>query len=363
MRSKHGVNVENFVQVVGYQLEKIHTAVINWCLELDPNEEISDSKYQTICNIYKKIEKTAPFNKEEIKHIKGIPEFSFGRKARIDLVIEITTNNEKHFLVCEMKVDSDPYVEQLDNTVHLSKKNLSSSNIDYLLILLGCSSVSREIGDNHSHFHSIDCNDLLEIFKPQENDSFIVLQWFESMRSEITKSKNVVEDYKKLYPLKVKNKEAHKKLGYRPLFTLYYYLYSHIRNHFSCKSDWKVYSGGNNPVMNWEKGWKSVGPFKFYWEFNYLEYCFKVKIDDKEISKTQLNKLRGLLVPVLNKLEIPGKEAQKRYGKWNSIYKWKFSPATQSLAEICQIIETQINPVYPEIISACKASMSEITSA
>ncbi len=355
--------MENFVEIVGYQLEKIHTGVIKWCLELNEGETVSLSKYEAICNLYKKIGKVTPFKIEEIKQIKGVPEFSFGRLARIDLVVKISLNSEDHYLVCEMKVDSDPYVRQLDNTVKLSNEKFITKNIDYLLILLGCSSVSREIGDNHRDFHSIDCADLIEIFKPQENDSFIVSQWFDALRSEIGRGKESVENYKRLYPKKVKSKQAHKDLGYRPLFSLYYYLYSYFRTSFSCGNEWRIYSGSNNPVMNWSKGWETIGAFNFYWEFNYLEYCLKVRINKDNVSKCQLNKLRSVLNPLIKSFNIGGKAAQKRYGKWNTIYKWEFSPSTKSIPDICSEIENKIHPIYPEILKACSDSITDITSA
>ena len=314
--------MDNFVNIVGYQLEKVHTGVIKWCLEVKNSETVSDSKYAVLSNIYNTIGTKIPFSQEEIDEINGFPEYSFGRKARIDLVVEIKAGNDKYYLACEMKVDSDPKVVQLDNTVKLANKKLGSTNIKYLLVLLGCSAVSRRIGDEHKDFHSVDYFDLIKIFTPQKAGSSIVESWLKSLEEEIDRNKNASSNYLALYPKKIWSKKEFISLGYRPYFSLYYYYYSHVRKNFSCESDWNIYSGSNNPVMNWKKGWKNVGPFKFYWEFNYLEYCFKVKIDKKVISKSQLNKLRDIVVPILDASPVKGKAAQKRYGEWNSIYKW-----------------------------------------
>ena len=340
----------NFVNIIGYQLEKVHTGVIKWLLEVPLNGVTSQEQYDTLSNIYDYANRKTPFLKKDIIEIKCMPEFSFGRRLRIDLVIEIITRTKKYYLVCEMKVDSDPYTKQLDNTVELANKKFKDDDITYLLILIGSSSVARETGDKHKYFITLDTHNLIEVFSPIKDINNISNNWIKSLEEECKRNINAVDNFKSIEPSCIWDKDKFIELGYRPYFSLYYYLYSHIRKKMTNSNDWKIYSGSNNPVMNWQKGWRKSNSVRFYWEFNYLEYCFKVNIDKNITSKNDLNKLRDKITPVLDDCKYKGKASQRRYGNWNTIYKWKFSLHNQSAEEIVQIIENDIHPLYDKVL-------------
>lgn len=344
--------MSNFVKVVGYQLEKVHTGVIKWCLDSGDNIPFSNPKFNALLKLYHCLGKDIPFKKCDVTKVKCRPEYSFGRKIRIDLFIEITTKLDNYYLACEMKVDSDPYANQLNQTVSMVERKFNSrDNTEYLLILLGASIVQRNIGDQHDAFHVISASDLIEIFSEIRNDSYIVSDWIDALSEELIREKNIIQNFRKLSSLGLWCKDHHINMGYRPFFSTFYYLYSEMRNHSSTPDSWHIYSGSNNPVMNWKNGWRTVGDFRFYWEFNYLEFCFKVNIAKESVTRHRLNHLRDTLYPLLESTSYQGRRSQKRYGEWNSIFKWDFDLSRQDSTYVFNKIEQEILPIYEQICS------------
>ncbi|MGR5913206.1 PD-(D/E)XK nuclease family protein [Bacillus cereus] len=97
----------NFVDIVGYQFEKVHTGAIKWLL--DSSNELIDhnEKSNVLRNLYKMCGILPPFKSSDIDFIECKPEFSIGSGKRVDLVIEITLNNgDLKYIVIEMKVDT-----------------------------------------------------------------------------------------------------------------------------------------------------------------------------------------------------------------------------------------------------------------
>lgn len=347
--------MSNFVNVVGFQLEKVHTGVIKWCLESEYNISFSDSKYNTLSALYNHLGKDIPFEQGDVIEVKCTPEYSFGRKVRIDLFIKITTDVSKYYIVCEMKVDTDPYVKQLNQIVEVVEQKFNvKNNTEYLLILIGASTVQRSIGDSHAIFKVITLEDLIDIFSCSRSESYIVSDWLNSLFSECGRRNNIINNFIRLYSLGIGKKDQHIKMGYRPFFSTYYYLYSEMRKHSIVPDSWKIYSGGNNPVMNYKDGWRNVGDFRFYWEFNYLEFCFKVSINKDKVSSSKLNELRDVMYPILESIPCNGRRTQKRYGNWNSIFKWEFDLSKTSSANIFKEIELSILPAYDDLCSVAK---------
>ncbi|MEH6534479.1 MAG: PD-(D/E)XK nuclease family protein [Photobacterium frigidiphilum] len=340
--------MSNYVNVVGYQLEKVHTGVIKWCLE--SQGKLTNIQAEIFDNLYSRIGKVTPFDKDEVQKVNCTPEYSFGRKVRIDLLIEIVTTSSSHYISCEMKVDSDPYQEQLDQIVNrVTQEFPDAESSEYILVLLGSSVVMRNIGDNHKLFNVISNRDLIDVFSNAQNESYIISEWIDALVEEVKREECILTNFNHISGKGLWEKSEHIALGYRPYFSTYYYLYSEMRKSSSMQDSWCIYSGGNNPVMNLSSHWKAINNFEFYWEFNYLEFCFKVHIDKNKMSHDALNALRDLLYPVLEKISYKGFPSQKRYGDWNTIFKWKFDVSEQSHQEIFDIIENKILPIYEEI--------------
>lgn len=343
--------MENFVNVVGFQLEKVHTGIIKWCLESSVGEPLTDLKYKLMSNLYSHIGVEVPFSQNAVIEVKCIPEYSFGRRLKVDLLIEISTQESKYYFACEMKVDSEPYKTQLDQTVLAIQNEFGNfENNQFLLILIGASSVMREVGDQHEDFVVVVGNDLLNIFDCYKDESYISSCWLDTIEEELERKNNALSNFLELHPDMIWSKDGHKSLGYRPFFSIYYYLYSQLREHFTLSSEWSIYSGSNNPVMNWNNGWKTVNNFKFYWEFNYVEYCFKVQINTKVVTRDKLNNLRDAVCPILEQAGYEGWRSQRRYGEYNSLFKWNFDLQNQSFSEISRLVENDIHSVYSAII-------------
>lgn len=107
----------NFVSLVGYQLEKVHTGVIRWVLDSKNTNIPVATKHEILRRIYKMTNNPINFHVNEISAISCFPEYSFGRKRKIDLVVKIDLfQKPTKYIVIEMKVDSIPYSEQLEGT-------------------------------------------------------------------------------------------------------------------------------------------------------------------------------------------------------------------------------------------------------
>ncbi|MFN1516976.1 PD-(D/E)XK nuclease family protein [Vibrio owensii] len=346
--------MDNYINIVGFQFEKVHTGVIKWCL--DSKASPSNEQIKIIQSLYEHLKKPIPFAIDSITKIHCTPEYSFGRSVRIDLLIEIYVENSVYRLACEMKVDSDPYEKQLDSIVEqVDGESVDSSKNDYLLILIGSAAVMRNVGDQHAKFTVLTNTDLIRIFSEYNNESYILQDWLSALREEQQRGERVLERFELLCASnKVWDKLAHIELGYRPFFSTYYYLYNIIRTHSAMAGDWNIYSGGNNPVMNLSTNWKKICDFEFYWEFNYLEFCLKVRIDPDVTSRERLNTLRTELYPVLESIEVDGFRSQMRYGKWNSIYKWDFSNSIQTPDLIIQRVENDILSSYENLLTVAK---------
>nr|WP_198300195.1 PD-(D/E)XK nuclease family protein [Desulfotomaculum nigrificans] len=121
----------------------------------------------------------------EIYNISCIPEFSFGRKRKIDLVIKVELINSKSkYLVIEMKVDSIPYEEQLIGTYEyfIQSKNCNDEDALFLLFLFGTSQVCT-IPDLHS-FHIFRLPEILEVFSGHHIEQNVYEDWMQALRDE-----------------------------------------------------------------------------------------------------------------------------------------------------------------------------------
>ena len=137
----------NFVSIVGYQFERVHTGVISWLLDTKNTVVSMDKKYEMICRIYRMCKQPIDFQIHEIEAITCFPEYSFGRRRKIDLVVKINLfDRNPKYLVIEMKVDSIPTSEQLQGTqFDFIQQNICDPNdVLFLLFLFGSSQVCAQ---------------------------------------------------------------------------------------------------------------------------------------------------------------------------------------------------------------------------
>ena len=155
---------ENFVDIVGYQLEKIHTGVIAWLLDSERSPLPLLEQNAVIAKLTPDI-----LQGVELTKVKAIREYSFGRRRRIDLVLEMNRKDRtKTYLLIECKTDSDVSVDQLKKSAEAFSAN--NPNVPFSVIVLavgaGQFTLTHLLPDiQRLGFHTIDLLRALEIFR------------------------------------------------------------------------------------------------------------------------------------------------------------------------------------------------------
>ncbi|WP_185970914.1 hypothetical protein [Alkalicoccobacillus porphyridii] len=346
----------NYVNVIGYQFERVHTGIIMWILDTKNSSVSNQTKLLILKRMFKFCENSFPFNEEDIESIHCKPEFSFGRKRKIDLVIEIRLHmGTTKYVVIEMKVDSIPYEKQLSGTVtdFLDTVQVDKENVCFMLMLFGSSQVCKL--PNNEDFYVSNVNHIIDLFCDTDITDTIFIDWIASLEEEIKRSQNIIGEMSGMTSIRDLNYWRDR--GYRPMFSPFYYLYHQLKLESISPSEWSIYSGNNNPVMNWTPGWNNK-MFKgkavlFYWEFNYQEFVLKVKIDEQSnLLSDELIALRNQVELICMNLDIKhGRRTQNRrqVGEYNSLYKWKFDFLEETFEDIMSQTEKILKKVPQEL--------------
>ena len=343
---------ENFVDIVGYQLEKIHTGMIAWLLD-------SERSPLPLAEQTEVIAKLAPdfLPEMNVTEVKSIREYAFGRRLRIDLVLELNREDRtKTYLLIECKTDSDVSVDQLKK----SKKAFSEQKPDvpFSVIVLavgaGQFTLTHQLQDiQKKKFHAIDLPLALEIFSGLSivGTSRTYDDWIASLQAEHTRTIQIDEA---LAGLDCLGDTRLLKTGYRPRgFSVFYMFYDKLRVHLEngLFQGWAIYSGHNNPVMNWEKGWIPVDSgsdaIELYWEFNWD--TFRLKADIKEQTTARWDRwqeIRTCLVELCESCPIAGCKTPNRTGKSVTAYKWKFDFCNETLSVIASKTNTILSHLH-----------------
>ncbi|WP_191559398.1 PD-(D/E)XK nuclease family protein [Metabacillus idriensis] len=350
------MNKNNFVNIVGYQFERVHTGVIKWILDTRNQFVPLTEKYKVIKRLFKHCQKPINFNWNQIDSINCTPEYSFGRRRKIDLVIEIKlTSGSTKYIVIEMKVDSIPYVEQLNGTFSDFTETITANEKDicFMLFLFGSSQVC-EVPTNHV-FSICKVNNILRFFENLNITDKIYIDWLESLNEEEYRLNNIVNMLSDT--IDIWDEKYWKDKGYRPLFSLFYYIYQLLKAKSKNPLDWNIYSGSNNPVMNWTPGWENLKykgkSILFYWEFNYQDFVLKVKVNEQDkLSHNELTALRKEVESICNGLDIKkGYRTQNRYGVYNSLYKWNFDFLKEDFVDIMSSTEKILDRISAKLKS------------
>lgn len=352
--------MSNFVDIVGFQLEKVHTGVLKWFLETGTKYTTTDTttkeKYNVIELLYTYKGKNPPFKEQDIASISCTPEWSSDdSRIRIDLVTEITLNNVSKpvWLVFEVKTDSIPYDKQLKNTRDTFKE--FGDYVEYFLLLVGTSMIFERRVDGRYGFKTITSQQLFDIFK-HYGRLRIVRDWTDALRREILRFNEVEKRLKNVPNGDLYNNRAYwEGHGYRYRFPLFYCLYEKLRKHLKRPDDWEIESGINNPVMHLAKSWQDNNHnnknYKTYFEFNDNSYCLKVKIEKEKgkIGRDDLNQFRDRMIGKIQKITNiqQGKPSRKSYGTWNTIYKWEFEFGKMDLKKIAGEVNAINNNILP----------------
>ncbi|MFD1736834.1 PD-(D/E)XK nuclease family protein [Bacillus salitolerans] len=245
--------------MVGFQLEKVHTGVIQWILNTNEKTIDCERKYEAIRRIYSFSKgyryDWEDYRPEDIVRITCYPEYSIGRSRKIDLVIEIQLVNEQQkYIVIEMKVDSIPYEGQLQGTHQdfLKHKRCKEEDVEFFLFLFGSSqvcSLPKKLSFLYRYearFHSRSIHGYAH--------GSLHLYRLDSIYDDENYRMRAVKHYV-LESNREWNTEEWKEIGYRPWMSLMYYIYNSLRLNAKSEASWEIYSGSNNAVMNYKAEW------------------------------------------------------------------------------------------------------------
>lgn len=356
----------NFVNVIGYQFERVHTGVIKWLLDTDNTDVHKGAKFRILQKIYRVCGRQIPFQGEDIQSITCKPEYAFGRRRKIDLVVEIelAQKKEKHFLVIEMKVDSIPYKEQLQGTridfraqLGRNDENKIDDDILFLLFLLGSAQVCETPAELH-HFHVFRLPEILEVFDGLIIDKYVYRDWIDALKEELGRLTDIGTAIEGSPAFNEPEAEAYwRKKGYRIWQPLYFYIYHALKRHAANPAEWDIYSGLNNPVMNLkgtvDKRINGVCQIGFYWEFNYEEFILKARLDgESRLTPDELDALKkkvAALCESTRSIHDKGQPKNTRYGTHVSLYKWDFDFKNGDFASIMKKVEAIVAYLRPRL--------------
>lgn len=346
---------DNFVDIVGYQLEKIHTGVIAWLLDSERSPLPSDEQAVLLGKLAPDLLKG-----KEFTSTKAVREYSFGRSLRIDLVLEIVLKDQTKFCVLiECKTDSDVSVDQLKKSEKaFSEKNPNTPfSVIVLAVGAGQFTLMHQLQDIQRHkYHAIDVPRALEIFSSLSiaGTTHAYDDWIASLKAERNRS---VQIARTLGGLDDPKDSRLLKIGYRTGFPVFYMFYDKLRA-FLDKGPfkgWAIKSGRNNPVLNWQE-WVTVGSgndaFSVYWEFNWDAFCLKAAIEkDNTACWERWQQKRPAFVELCTPCPIAGRSTANKHGEWVTAYKWKFDFCKEAPYDIARKTGDILSHVHKQLQS------------
>lgn len=342
---------DNFVDIVGYQHEKIHTGMIAWLLDSERSPLTLSEQTAVISKLAPDISQGAKFTK-----VKATREYSFGRRLRIDLVLEMNREDQtKTYLLIECKTDSDVSVDQLEKSAkEFSEEN---PNISYTVIILavgaGQFTLTHQLQEIRCRgFHAIDLPRALGIFSDLSiaGTTSTYDAWITSLQAEHTRTSQIDKALAKLDgPWDAQLLKA----GYRTGSPIFYMFYDKLRAHLDKGrfQGWAIDNGGNNPVMNWQEGWVTVGAggdaIKLYWEFNWNAFCLKADIKDRNTERWERwQEIRPVLIKLCESCPVAGRKTANRKGTWVTAYKWEFDFCNETPSVIAEKTSDILSQVH-----------------
>lgn len=352
---------ENFVNIVGYQLEKVHTGVIAWLL--DSERSPLPTHEQAVL-----LGKLAPnlLNGKEFTSTKATREYAFGRSLRIDLVLEIVLKDQpKTYVLIECKTDSGVSVDQLKKSAQAFSEENSDFPFSVIILAVGAGQFtltheSKAIQNLEFPTIPIDVLGALKIFSGLSiaGKSRIYDDWIASLQAEHTRSGQIDKVLARLDDPRAHQDPRLLKEGYRPRFPVFYMFYDKLREFLDKEPfrGWGIWSGLNNPVLNWQDGWITRGSennaIKLYWEFNWDAFCLKAKIKNQDAARWEhWQKIRPAIIELCTQCPIAGRSTANRRGKWVTAYKWKFDFRKEAPFDIARKADEILSHVHKHLHS------------
>lgn len=329
---------DNFVDIVGYQLEKVHTGVISWLLDSHhPPLPTSDRLL-----LLQRLAHNLPHG-DPITEVIPIREYSFGRRLRIDLVVEVRfSTDQPHYVLLECKADSDVSLEQLQRSRDAFLKKTRTNSLSCVVLAIGASQFTyQHFADDvlNLGFQVVDLPRACQVFSGLSiaGKNRLYDDWCDALQREEARARAVDQE---LASVDKPWNSALEAKGYRLGFPLFYMFYAKLRNELDNGpfQNWAIYSARNNPVMNWSEGWIPSGTgdhsLQLYWEFAWDSFYLKAKLTNESPERWQ--RVRSEVVRVCSSCPVPGRRTANRKGTGVSAYKWTFDFCRETVAEICR---------------------------
>lgn len=330
--------MSNFVDVVGFQFERIHSGFMKWVLNLKYNDAgNNDFTKHDKENVFWALYGSRQNENCNLVEISPFMEFSFGRKLRIDLVLQAKmASGDLYDIVIEMKVDSAVNFEQLENTKkEYENVRPNKTNIAFLVITLGAGKYSIyhiQKAISNLGFVMLEVNDVINIFSqmsPQNVKAKTIFDdWIDALRNEADRDANILYNLKKTGSVfKLKD------FKYREGIVSYYPYYNKLLHSLRPKLNLslvncEIANGVHNAVFYLGETLRiQKNGFAYYWEFNDNSLCLKAQImnpsNDLEFSRAVVISLcQETKVSVVK--DLKSRASKKSKANWVTVYKWDF---------------------------------------
>lgn len=287
---------ETFVDIVGYQLEKIHTGMIAWLLDSERSPLPLVEQTEVIAEL-------APdfLPGMNVTEVKSTREYSFGRRLRIDLVLELSLEDQtRTYLLIECKTDSDVSVDQLTRSAEAFSEQNPDVPFSVIVLAVGAGQFTlthqlQDIQQQEFHAIAIDLPRALEIFSGLSiaGTSRTYDDWIASLQS----------------------------------------------------------------VMNWQEGWIMVGTgsdaIELYWEFNWNAFCLKAAIEEQTAARwDRWQEIRPALIELCESCPVDGRKTANNSGKWVTAYKWEFDFCQDTLSVIASKTNNILSHIHKDLFQS-----------
>ena len=267
----------NFVYVVGYSLEKVHSGVLAALLNSHYGVELAAALWNKVCA-------KQPLSAKTITDVRAKREKKIGQRTVVDLIVtsKDAVGGKAHHVICEYKVDgTEKYLDQCKRirNAWLERNPGTKDDSCFVLATMG----GARFWDLPDNYRRLDIPDILDILKKHQ-DVPLVAQYTSALKDERLRGEIAAD---------IADMGNVQHLGYRD-YDWWYAYYDALRNEFAERGDWRIYSGGHNPVLCWQPAWSSNKPNaknfcafgRIFCEFNRGEFRLKIEWNDNKDTES-----------------------------------------------------------------------------
>ena len=342
---------DNFIEVVGFQLEKVHTGVISWLLDSKNSIVPIDDKTLILSRLLSK-----DLNADDLTEITSIQEYAFGRRIRIDMVVKmVNKKGDTSWLLIECKTDSDVNTNQLQQSQKAFLERFPTDDCACFVLSLGASQFTYQhmIGKiKELKYNVLDVTQTRRIFSDLsiKGNNKIYDDWCDALKKEEERCSTIDQV---ILGMKDPWDERFKASGYRLGFPVFYTFYGKLRESLDQGpfKNWAIYSGSNNPVMNWQNGWLEKGSGEesivLYWEFNWNSLTLKAELGNK--SYDRWGRMKQEITRLCSASQVKGRSTVDRRGANVTAYKWDFDFCQDPVPQIATKTNTILENLHEQL--------------